>query len=45
MKVEVAIVNAFTDGGKGGNPAGVVINADSLNESQKLAVAKKSRFI
>ncbi|AQQ01225.1 phenazine biosynthesis protein [Pseudoalteromonas aliena] len=41
MKVEVAIVNAFTDGGKGGNPAGVVINADSLNESQKLAVAKK----
>lgn len=41
MKVKVAIVNAFVDSDGGGNPAGVVIEADHLSEKQKLCVAKK----
>ncbi|HKX85111.1 MAG TPA: PhzF family phenazine biosynthesis protein [Flavobacterium sp.] len=41
QKVEVQIVNAFVDNGKGGNPAGVVLNADNLTNEQKLKVAKK----
>jgi PhzF family phenazine biosynthesis protein len=41
MKVTVNIVNAFIDGANGGNPAGVVLDADNLSESQKLAIAKE----
>ena len=41
MKVKVAIMNAFVDDGIGGNPAGVVLNADSLSNCQKLNIAKK----
>jgi len=41
MKVKVAIVNAFVDGDEGGNPAGVVIDADHLSDKQKLEVAKE----
>jgi PhzF family phenazine biosynthesis protein len=41
QKVEVQIINAFVDNGKGGNPAGVVLNADNLTNEQKLRVAKK----
>lgn len=41
MKVEVAIVNAFVDGETGGNPAGVVLDADNLSIQQKLAVAQQ----
>lgn len=41
MRVDVQIVNAFIDGEQGGNPAGVVIDADSLSTEQKLAVAKR----
>lgn len=41
MEVKVAIVDAFVDGGKGGNPAGVVLNADRLTDQQKLMVANK----
>lgn len=39
-EVEVLLVNAFTHSGKGGNPAGVVLEADSLSHSdrQKIAV-------
>lgn len=42
MRVEVQIVNALTDGGTGGNPAGVVIDADDLTASQKLHVAQRA---
>lgn len=33
-------VNAFTDKIDGGNPAGVVLNADSLSETEMLEIAK-----
>lgn len=42
MRVEVQIVNALTDGKTGGNPAGVVIDADELTVSQKLHVAQRA---
>ena len=41
MDIEVQIVNAFTDRGVGGNPAGVVVDADGLNTRQKLRVASQ----
>lgn len=41
MDVEVRIVKAFVDGEKGGNPAGVVVDANRLSSSQKQAVAAK----
>lgn len=40
MHVEVAIVNAFTRNDTGGNPAGVVLDADNLGGEQKLAIAR-----
>lgn len=40
-KIEVQILNAFVDNNKGGNPAGVVLNADDLTNEQKLKIAKK----
>ena len=40
MNIEVILVNAFTADGKGGNPAGVVFNADKLSYAQKLNVAQ-----
>lgn len=39
--MEVKILNAFVDNDKGGNPAGVVLNADHLSDKQKLEIAKK----
>jgi PhzF family phenazine biosynthesis protein len=39
--VTVQILNAFTENDKGGNPAGVVLNADSLSHEHKLEIAKK----
>lgn len=39
MQIDVQIVNAFVDGEAGGNPAGVVLDADNLERSQKLAIA------
>lgn len=39
MQIQVQIVNAFTDNGAGGNPAGVVVDADNLNPQQKLHIA------
>ncbi|TWC28618.1 PhzF family phenazine biosynthesis protein [Pseudomonas sp. SJZ079] len=39
MQIDVQIVNAFVDGEAGGNPAGVVLDADNLEQSQKLAIA------
>ena len=41
MDIQVQIINAFTDNGLGGNPAGVVIDADGLSPQQKLRVASK----
>jgi PhzF family phenazine biosynthesis protein len=41
MKVTVKILNAFIENNKGGNPAGVVLDADSLNHKQKLNIAKQ----
>ncbi|MDO7173724.1 PhzF family phenazine biosynthesis protein [Mariniflexile sp. AS56] len=40
-KVNVQILNAFVDNNQGGNPAGVVLNADNLSDNQKLEVAAK----
>jgi PhzF family phenazine biosynthesis protein len=41
MKVSVEIVNAFIDGDAGGNPAGVVLDANNLSHEQKLKAAQK----
>lgn len=38
--IEVTLVNSFTKNGKGGNPAGVVFNADNLSDAQKLKIAQ-----
>jgi hypothetical protein len=38
MVVSVEIVNAFIDGDTGGNPAGVVLDANSLSSEQKLKI-------
>ncbi len=38
--VEVHIVHAFTQHNEGGNPAGVVLNADTYNTEQKLQIAR-----
>lgn len=40
MKIEVFLVNSFTANGGGGNPAGVVLNADKLSDEQKLKIAQ-----
>lgn len=39
--MEVHIINAFVDNDNGGNPAGVVLNADHLSNEEKLKVASK----
>lgn len=39
--VPVQIVNAFVKNGKGGNPAGVVLDADGYSEDEKLSIAQK----
>lgn len=41
MHIEVRIVNAFIDGATGGNPAGVVVDANALTAAQKLKVAQQ----
>lgn len=40
MNIKVALVNSFTVNGKGGNPAGVVLNSDGLSDAQKLKIAQ-----
>ncbi|WP_108868929.1 PhzF family phenazine biosynthesis protein [Aquimarina aquimarini] len=40
-KITVHILSAFVENDKGGNPAGVVLNADKLSAKNKLAIAKK----
>ena len=39
--VTVQILNAFVENGNGGNPAGVVLNADELSDKNKLEISKK----
>ena len=39
MKIDVQVVNAFIEGANGGNPAGVVLDADHLNAFQKQQIA------
>ena len=39
--VPVQIVNAFVKNGQGGNPAGVVLDADQFSDAQKLSIAQK----
>jgi PhzF family phenazine biosynthesis protein len=41
VTIDVHIVNAFIDGESGGNPAGVVTDANALSSAQKLAVAQR----
>jgi PhzF family phenazine biosynthesis protein len=41
MKIESHTVNAFVDGKAGGNPAGVILDADDLSRDQKLEIASK----
>lgn len=40
MAHTVNIVNAFVDAGEGGNPAGVVLDADPLTPADKLRIAR-----
>lgn len=38
-KIEVLIINAFVDGDEGGNPAGVVLNAERFTQDEKQQIA------
>lgn len=44
MNVDIYHVNAFTAEDHGGNPAGVVFDADQFSESQMLAIAQQVGF-
>lgn len=39
MKIEIPVVSAFVDGEAGGNPAGVVLNAEQSSAEQKQKIA------
>ena len=41
VELEVEVVNAFTCAGQGGNPAGVVLDADDLNAAQMQDIARQ----
>jgi PhzF family phenazine biosynthesis protein len=41
MSTDVAVVNAFVADGKGGNPAGVVLDASNLSDAQMQDIAYK----
>lgn len=43
-KVSVMVVNAFTYNGEGGNPAGVVLNADRFSQAEKQEIARLAGF-
>ncbi len=44
MKVDIEVVSAFTDGNKGGNPAGVVLRSERFNQIQKQQIAAIAGF-
>jgi PhzF family phenazine biosynthesis protein len=39
MKISIPVVNAFVDGDRGGNPAGVVLNAEAYSHQERLKIA------
>lgn len=39
MNINYHIINVFVENGRGGNPAGVVLDADRLNHNQKQTIA------
>lgn len=39
MKIDIPIINAFVDEHKGGNPAGVVLDAQQYSQDQKQRIA------
>ncbi|MEP6846464.1 MAG: PhzF family phenazine biosynthesis isomerase [Panacibacter sp.] len=41
MKITVKIINGFTINNKGGNPAGIVLDADELKSEEKQSIAAK----
>lgn len=41
MKINVKVVNAFSINNTGGNPAGIVLNADELKKQEKQLIASK----
>jgi PhzF family phenazine biosynthesis protein len=41
MEIEIQIINSFIDGESGGNPAGVVLDADEFSARQKSKIAAK----
>lgn len=41
MKVDVALMSAFSVGGAGGNPAGVVLQSDVLSDDDKLKISQE----
>ncbi|WP_105255741.1 PhzF family phenazine biosynthesis protein [Pseudoalteromonas sp. T1lg75] len=41
MRVTTFLVNSFTANGQGGNPAGVVLDAEHLSRAQKLHIARE----
>jgi len=41
MKIGVNLVKSFTKDKSAGNPTGIVLNADNLNETQMQNIAKK----
>lgn len=44
MRIKVYTLNAFSKLNNGGNPAGVVLNSDSLSEKEMCVIAKKIGF-
>jgi PhzF family phenazine biosynthesis protein len=40
-KIIARIINAFVDAGNGGNPAGVILNADTLTREEKQLIAAR----
>jgi PhzF family phenazine biosynthesis protein len=44
MKIGVNLVKSFTKDKSAGNPTGIVLNADNLNETQMQNIAKKLNF-
>ena len=44
MKHTVYTLNVFADTSKGGNPAGVLLNSDSLSDKEMLTIANKVGF-
>ncbi len=43
MKINIKIINAFTESLKGGNPAGVILNSPDLNDNQMKLITKNLR--